>query len=1090
MQKTWNTAPSLLALSILAATSPVIAQEAQNIDTDEAEEAVEVIEVKGLKASLIRSSELKRAADNFKDVITAEDVGKFPDNDALESMARISGIQIDRDFSGTASGFTVRGMTQNRIELNGRSVAAGEGNGRNANLADIPSDLIAGLEVIKSPTADMIEGSLGATINLKTARPLQRRDNLNRITLRGRRGDNVGENYGNIGAVVSRKWRSSDFGRFGAMINITHNDNIEGGDVLRTRGWGLQCDMYTQAGNGNINRAANRCDDNDDDPTNDNYFAPNGFTALQYEQDRTNTQATVTLQWRPDDSSEYILDMSYLKSDRRERRDTLNLNLLQGNGFLSAEQFQSGAVDGVYRAFSNVATEDYTATLYDVFGNPFISGAPVNYLQSNAAFINNTNGQGEHRENERITLGLIGRWSFDTLDVEAEFAYSEADFQRNYTATQLQRWAGNPRNQANHILRVDEGEAIRVGGSTVIADLTDAQFVDLDWRGHDLLDPRYFRLGNAQDDGWTQTPSEMSLRMDFDYALDWKDIATLEFGFRVTDNVQERDSRFRFRCARNYAWGGNGPNGQSYDADTDLACESPFVSTVDMLAAHPEAFQITDGFFDQEGSVNINSWFQPAPSLFLDDRNSWREIWGFNESGGFNFAENETYKITEKTGALYLKANFAGELGSDWEYRGNIGTRWVYTDVESEYTPGGVSATEVYDYDNLLPSVNVALIKDNFLMRFAAASVMVRPDYNELSPVGSFNQFIGCGVYNPDDPYNIQRLGNNPDLWSPDNPLQYAQAQYLDTGAYDGGLFACPGIRGFGTTIGNTQLDPYTANNYDLSFEYYWGEGNSASITFFYRDIKADIVRRRAIIDIPVDPATQVIGGDGGEDSILDGQPISLNEGFERWRVRQVVNGGVSTREGIELAYTQFFDFLPEPFDGVGFTANYTFADGERPDPVFIDTNEDVIDFGAYGLSPGSFSEMAVAAQGLVDSGDIEGFDLLDQYALLPIDDMSRHTVNFSLFYDKNDLSLRLSYNYRDSFYRRNSGVGRDAVYEDDFDRVDFASSYNISEDLDVVFNVQNLIRTKRQRYWSDPALTERSYYADRIFTLGVGYRF
>ncbi|TDF35848.1 TonB-dependent receptor [Alteromonadaceae bacterium M269] len=147
---------------------------AQEANDDE----VEVIEVRGLRASTKENLNRKRFSNVVADIITAEDIGKFPDKNVADTLARVPGVTIDRDF-GEGDGVTIRGFSpeQNITLLNGQAVGTAQwfilrNTGRNFNYELLSSELISGVEVYKSTQADIEEGGLGGTVNVTTRKPL------------------------------------------------------------------------------------------------------------------------------------------------------------------------------------------------------------------------------------------------------------------------------------------------------------------------------------------------------------------------------------------------------------------------------------------------------------------------------------------------------------------------------------------------------------------------------------------------------------------------------------------------------------------------------------------------------------------------------------------------------------------------------------------------------------------------------------------------------------------------------------------------------------------------------------------------------
>jgi TonB-dependent receptor len=123
---------------------------------------------------------LKRDAQGVVDGIVAEDIGKFPDTYLAESLQRITGVSIDRSI-GEGSKVTVRGVGPdfNLVLLNGRQMPAssiqdtGASNSRAFDFANLASEAVSAVEVYKTSRASTPTGGIGASINIKTTRPLE-----------------------------------------------------------------------------------------------------------------------------------------------------------------------------------------------------------------------------------------------------------------------------------------------------------------------------------------------------------------------------------------------------------------------------------------------------------------------------------------------------------------------------------------------------------------------------------------------------------------------------------------------------------------------------------------------------------------------------------------------------------------------------------------------------------------------------------------------------------------------------------------------------------------------------------------------------
>lgn len=160
------------------------------------------------------SAEMKRTDDRIVDAIVAEDIGKLPDNNIAEALPRVTGVSINRDF-GVGSEVSIRGLPQNRVELNGRSTM---GDGRNGiNFQDFPANFLSSVAVIKSPAPEMIEGALGGTISLNTARPLDLNALRMAIGVETEYADKADHWAPIVNGHFGNKWELDGAGTFGVI---------------------------------------------------------------------------------------------------------------------------------------------------------------------------------------------------------------------------------------------------------------------------------------------------------------------------------------------------------------------------------------------------------------------------------------------------------------------------------------------------------------------------------------------------------------------------------------------------------------------------------------------------------------------------------------------------------------------------------------------------------------------------------------------------------------------------------------------------------------------------------------------------------
>jgi iron complex outermembrane receptor protein len=261
----------------------------------------EVIEIKGIRGSLKENINAKRFADSIVDVITAEDIGKFPDKNVAESLSRITGVTVSREF-GEGEKISIRGAgpKYNRTLLNGQTVGSAdwfildEAN-RSFNYTLLPSVIVKGLEVYKTPQASIDEGSIGGTVVLRTRRPLDMDANSGSISLEAQYSDASEETDPQLSAMYSWKNEDEDFG---VMVSAVKQDRTLERQGLEVLGWQTSPD--------------------------DDFIIPGLIGAPRFLQARERETIFATLQYAPSD--EMLITFNALQSTMDV--DNQNANLL------------------------------------------------------------------------------------------------------------------------------------------------------------------------------------------------------------------------------------------------------------------------------------------------------------------------------------------------------------------------------------------------------------------------------------------------------------------------------------------------------------------------------------------------------------------------------------------------------------------------------------------------------------------------------------------------------------------------------------------------------------------------------------------
>jgi len=247
--------PHRLAVGVACVLASMLAAPAVSAQSGGSEASdLDTVVVTGIRGSLQSSMNLKRDSVGVVDGIIAEDIGKFPDTNLAESLQRISGVSIDRTDSGEGSKVTVRGVGPdfNLVLLNGRQMPAsnlgaggsGISNSRAFDFANIASEAVSELEVYKTVHADMPTGGIGATLNIKTVRPLDKPGLHAQLGVKGvmdQSVDNLPRSYKGksltpeISGIFSDTWAD---GRFGVALTASYQERDSGySRAANERGW-------------------------------------------------------------------------------------------------------------------------------------------------------------------------------------------------------------------------------------------------------------------------------------------------------------------------------------------------------------------------------------------------------------------------------------------------------------------------------------------------------------------------------------------------------------------------------------------------------------------------------------------------------------------------------------------------------------------------------------------------------------------------------------------------------------------------------------------------------------------------------------
>ena len=297
-----------IAVASLMVTTVATAQQKEEPKKN-ADEDIEVIEITGIAASLEENLNQKRYSDTFTDAIVAEDIGKLPDDNLAETLQRVAGVQIERE-DGEGANVTIRGIRENRVEVNGRTLISAYGRGSNAGLMSyFPSEIVGSVTVDKVLTADMTDGALGGTINIKTRKPLDKTGLWGGATVKGTYADLNDDSGYKLSGLMSNSFLDDTFG---IMVGVVYEDRPITEDRFYSNGDWRSRKPFNKPpeswGEDTINSVPNP------------YYYMYDLRYQRKEESREKSAVNLVAQWRPSDNLDINADVLYAEFDYDRHR--------------------------------------------------------------------------------------------------------------------------------------------------------------------------------------------------------------------------------------------------------------------------------------------------------------------------------------------------------------------------------------------------------------------------------------------------------------------------------------------------------------------------------------------------------------------------------------------------------------------------------------------------------------------------------------------------------------------------------------------------------------------------------------------------
>jgi TonB-dependent receptor len=1086
------------------------ASEGQNSSATEGAEDIGEIQVTGYRAALRSALETKRESAVMVDAINADDIADFPDANLAESLQRIPGISIDRD-QGEGRTITVRGLPGDftRVRINGLEALSTAGandagtlpnRSRSFDFNTFASELFSSLKVQKTSQAATEEGSLGATVDLVTGRPMDFKPFQLGFSAEDSYYENGEFHNPKLAGLVS--WHNE---KFGALLSAAYSERQTAIDQFRRgpassdyvyrqsdflgnegpqRG-GFSAPVGTTFGTAITNPAAIAAQTGSDPIAYANLYpgAPYNtpgrfddsivkFPALgsveQSDVKYNRLGITNSYQWKPTDTTQVNLDLLYSTYEYANvinQVSTVGLNRNNTNATYNTATaattvanrramypglctFNDGLGTAPAQDCGQAMAGTNTPALVPGYAFSFAPKDldPYDYYTNpmSPGFVADPTGRG---------LGfrdaLIGRPAVDVLDSHVTNGVADYMVLRNvdmrsaadasfYTTTF---------KQASLDVQQEIGDALHANlvygqsESTNEARGLLVEFNAMDTSGPFVYDERAHGSMPVFDLGFdAANPANWGIVKGFSAMRHYEYLTENKYNGGRLDFTLDINDKVNL---------GFGYNNRQYKFNT-----KKLERNTDVINPTEREAGVTTASLGHV--VNFGQGLEvPAGTLssfFAPDLDAFNDTFGFecacvNEFGDFRTIRRnngrDDFSVIENDHGVWAQLNFNTEMFGRRIF-GNFGVREAFTALDSignSNSVGGLPIRASNDYADTLPSMNIAYeVAKDFIVRVGASKVMARPLLGNLAPT-----ITAISVPN-----------------------------------------APPGGSGVATlTIGNPYLKPFRGVNYDMSLEWYFNEGGLLSGAYFRKDI--DSFPQTILFDAPLSTFADAAGIAQIRQGFTNVNQLAYIDSDGIFRARQFRDAPGGELSGFEVSYQQDFTFLPWFLKNLGAQINYTHIESELN----------------YILDPGN------------------GTTIPQTTSKGPWLGSSPNAVNFTLYYEVPNFSARVSVAQREGYFTTypiaagscapgidtstaavpadpnaavtycNAPLINDFTGSESTTNVDASVRYNFTDRLAVSLEALNLTNqtTDRFAYVDNPVVTQYGS-TGRQFTFGVRYRY
>jgi TonB-dependent receptor len=1084
----------LMTTAIIAGFGMAPMAYAQDASDDLNADDEDVVVTTGIRQALKEARDLKRDADTAVDSITASDVSTLPDLNVADALARIPGVVAQRfnladnnggDFPSTEGGNNlIRGLSFVRSEFNGRETFSANG-GRALDFGTVAPELIGSVNVYKNVTADLTEGGIGGTIDLRTLEPFDKPDRFIAATADLTYGDFRESFSPDLTVTAGDRWDTAN-GEFGLLGSFAHSE-------LDTR-----LDNFQLAQLAPLNSFELDPNNPFDVTTSDEFFAvPLGYQLRTNEIDRDRQSYYISGQYQ-NNADTFKATAKYFRIENENQRVERTTEY-----FASAEQqldggtriVAQGADLGISDIFSSTAFSSEgiagCATSTAGFANNSCTndGAlpfrPVVGLYESGVISNSfrdwTNARGARFQNTAINTDNQSTTEDMSLNVQwkpAEDWYVTLDGHRtNSKFEEQQLWGVTNFYSDFSFSGIGNGfpeiTLVPDAGNNTWRRFADRTTVGPGWTGatpavnpapiptdfSDLASTFHLAAADSfSDNEGTAWAVKGDVRKEFNND-GWFD--AIQFGARVSEREQTNRSAGLNWGSISPAWAGEFGSTHVQTSETQLGGEvvdfsdffgggvfaegsqSAFVFTpTEILAdydAYVNAIFTDDILFTNNGEIGFQnqvvngSTVNPVTGQTGAFSGSWNPLL---QNGVVDYDNRGTNNsVLEAVNAIYARLDFGNEFDNGMSLDGNIGLRYAESTVSGD---GGI------DYVPITGEVQSRFTPE-------AIAFFNQPNVDESGKFNTVENWLPSlnAKLNLNDE-SLVRLAVSKNITRPNInqlnpgrtrvPVQaFPTAVDPETGQQEVVDVINISVNEFG---GNPNLLPIESWNYDLGFEHYWGDENYFSITGFYKDISNNItsdIETLEFVTLDGDNTPILFIGDQNQDD--------------------------ATFKGVEVAYQHFYDELPGLLSNLGIQANYTYIDADTNAPVaVIDSDGD---------------------------GQPDSDERIYRFGVDNFLGTSEHTANLVGIYQDEQFEFRLAYNWRsDYLISYTDFITGNPIFVDSEGFLDGSAKWDINDNLQVRFQVSNILGQEGELYQQIDAAGQNferaTFKSDRRIKFGV----